>query len=514
MKRTEELVVLYEISKILDETEDLKQILSPILESLAKHTTATRGAITLLNRDTSEIMIESAYGLTENQKKRGRYRLGEGITGQVVKTGSPIVIPDTSKNKEFKNKTGADTVQSYESGPSAFICVPIKSGNETIGTMNINCINTGEIDLDNLFKLLSIIASMIARAVRIRQELREEKERLLAENDRLKKELKDRFQPGNIIGTSQSMQEVFDLIGQVCRSEATVLIRGESGTGKELVAQEIHYNSLRSDRPFIKVNCAALPESVIESELFGHEKGAFTGALTTRKGRFELADGGTLFLDEIGEISPQMQVKLLRVLQEQEFERVGGTKTIKVNVRIVAATNRDLEKDIYNNNFREDLYYRLNVFPIHIPALRDRKSDIMLLCDHFIEKYNKRNHKNVKRITSSAIDLFTSYHWPGNVRELENCIERAVLLSNDNVIHAYHLPPSLQSAESSNTQIVKTLQEAVDDLEREIIADALKTTRGNAAKAARILGVTERIMGLRLAKYDIKPQKYKNALHS
>ena len=287
------------------------------------------------------------------------------------------------------------------------------------------------------------------------------------------------------------------------------MIRGESGTGKELVAQEIHDNSFRKKMPFIKVNCAALSESVIESEFFGHEKGAFTGAHTARKGRFELADKGTIFLDEIAELSPAMQVKLLRVIQEQEFERVGGMKTIKINVRIIAATNRDLESDVKNGTFREDLYYRLNVFPLHIPPLRERKSDIIVLCDHFIEKYNKKNRCSIKRITSNAIDLLMMYHWPGNVRELENCIERAVLLSKDDVIHGYHLPPSLQSAQSSNTTFESSLEHALEALEFELIADALKNSRGNRAQAARNLGISERIMGLRIDKYHIDSDKYK-----
>ncbi|MCK5155661.1 MAG: sigma 54-interacting transcriptional regulator [Spirochaetales bacterium] len=511
MKEMLELTVLFEISKILDKSEDLKQIISPILDSLAAHSPMIRGAITLLNRETNEILIESAYGLTRSQKKRGRYKIGEGITGQVFKTGNPIIIEDINSDRTLVNKTGAELIISDADGhKTAFICVPIRIGNSTIGTMNITSRNEEGFNLDVFVKLLSIISSMVARAVKLRQGLREEKERLQAENDRLLKELIDRFQPANIIGRSQSIQEAFDLIGQVCKSEATVLIRGESGTGKELFAHEIHYNSFRPDKPFIKVNCAALPESVIESELFGHEKGAFTGAFAERKGRFELANKGTLFLDEIAELSPQMQVKLLRVIQEQEFERVGGVRTIKVDVRLITATNRNLEDEILKGTFREDLYYRLNVFPIHIPPLRDRKSDIILLCDHFIEKYNKRNHRNIKRITSATIDLFMMYHWPGNVRELENCIERAVLLSSDDVIHGYHLPPSLQSAESSNTQFDSTLQHALDDFEQELLADALKTARGNRAKAARNLGISERIMGLRVEKYKINTNKYKN----
>ncbi len=502
-----ELEVLYSISQILNESQELESSITPILRTISDHLPMSQGAITLLNRDTHQIMIESSFGLSSKQRSRGTYQVGEGITGRVVKSGKPIIIADITKEKQLVNKTGH--LNSRDQQQRSFLCVPVTIGNETIGTLNITTGYQGQEMLQQTQQMLTVIASMIARAVKVRQELRESTQRLVAENERLKRALKQRFTPDRIVGRSQVMQEVFDLIWQVCKSEATVLIRGDSGTGKELVAQEIHYNSLRAEKPFIKVNCAALPESVIESELFGHEKGAFTGAHMHRKGRFELADEGTLFLDEIGELSPQMQVKLLRVLQEQEFERVGGTRTIKVHVRLITATNRNLEEEIARGRFREDLYYRLNVFPIHLPPLRERKSDIILLCDSFIDKYNKRNNRSIKRITSSAIDLFMSYHWPGNVRELENCIERAVLLSNDQVIHAYHLPPSLQSAESSDTSYAKTLDDAVQELERELIADALKSSRGNRAKAARDLGISERIMGLRISKYHLSTEKYK-----
>ncbi|HKK64424.1 MAG TPA: sigma 54-interacting transcriptional regulator, partial [Clostridia bacterium] len=314
----------------------------------------------------------------------------------------------------------------------------------------------------------------------------------------------------NIIGNSTAMKEVFNLMAQVSGSEASVLIRGESGTGKELIALAIHYNSPRSEGPFVKVNCSALPETVIESELFGHEKGAFTGAVQTRKGRFELADGGTIFLDEIGDLPLSIQVKLLRVLQEREFERVGGNRTQRVNVRIITATHRNLEQMIEKNEFREDLYYRLNVFPLHVPPLRDRKSDITLLADYFAEKYSTKNNKEIRRISTPAIELLSSYHWPGNVRELENCIERAVLLSTDGVIHGHLMPPTLQSAESTNTLLHKTLEEELERFEKEILLDALKSSKGNAARAARILGLTERKIGLRISKYGIDSRRFRS----
>ena len=359
-------------------------------------------------------------------------------------------------------------------------------------------------------RLLSIVVSMIAQAVRLRQSAMEERRLLLAENTRLREELRERFRPSNIIGNSSAMQAVYDQIAQVCRSEATVLLRGESGTGKELVAHAIHYNSRRAARPFVKVNCAALPETVIESELFGHEKGAFTTAIAQRKGRFELAHGGTLFLDEIGDLSPATQVKLLRVLQEREFERVGGVETVKVDVRVVAATNRDLEALIEEGTFRQDLYYRLNVFPIRLPPLRERRTDVLLLADHFVEKHSRANHKSVRRVSTPAIDMLMSYHWPGNVRELENCIERAVLVSSDDVIHGYHLPPTLQTAEGSGTRVEGTLAGALENVEREMLCEALKMARGNRAKAARTLGVTERVMGLRVRKHGINARDFRS----
>jgi Nif-specific regulatory protein len=282
-----------------------------------------------------------------------------------------------------------------------------------------------------------------------------------------------------------------------------VLLRGESGTGKELIAHAIHYNSARAKKPFIKVNCAALPQDLIESELFGYEKGAFTGAYAPKKGRFELAEGGTLFLDEIGELNLTTQVKLLRVLQEREFERLGGTQTIHANVRLVTATNKELEKAITAGDFREDLYYRLNVFAIFVPPLRERKPDILQLANHFLEKFSRQHEKNVKRIATPAIDMLMCYHWPGNVRELENAIERAVVVCDTQVLHAHHLPPTLQTAEASGTTINLSLDEATESFEKDILQDALKSARGNRAKAARLLKTTGRVFNYKVRKYRI-----------
>ncbi len=495
-RKIQELTLLYEISQKLDRSLDLDKIIQPVLASMSEEIGLMRGMVTLYNRQTERIQIAASWGLSQKEKERGAYLPGEGIVGRVFKSGKAITIPEVKNEPHFLNKTGVRDERSIKT--LAFICAPIKIENKPIGTISADRHYSDSNKLEEDVKLLSIIGSMIAGAVKIRRKVDEEKELL-------RRELTSQYKPDNLIGTSTAMREVYDLINQVSKSDATVLIRGESGTGKELAAHAIHTNSLRSEKPFIKVNCAALPESIIESELFGHEKGAFTNAVNKRIGRFELADKGTIFLDEIGDLTPATQVKLLRVLQEKEFERVGGTKTISVNVRVIAATNRPLENLMAENTFREDLYYRLNVFPIHIPPLRDRRSDVMLLADYFTEKYSARNGKPIKRISTPAIELLMSYHWPGNVRELENCIERAVILSTDNVIHGHHLPPSLQSAESTGTNIHETLEEAVAKLERELILDALKSTRGNMAKAARLLGLTERKIGLRVTKYSINP---------
>jgi len=502
-----ELSLLFELSQDLDKSHDLRDVLGPALKAVVKHMSMLRGTITLVNQEQTELFIEAAHGLSSNQLERGRYKLGEGIVGKVVQTGRPAVVPRVSQEPEFLNRTGA--WEDEGRAEISYICVPIKMENAVIGALSAARLYSEEEALDEDLRLMSIIASMVAQAVRLRQQAKLEQEQLLEENTRLQQELRKRFRPANMIGRSNAMQAVFDLIGQVAGSDATVIIRGESGVGKELVAHSIHYNSTRAAKPFVRVNCAALPESVIESELFGHEKGAFTGATQQRQGRFELANGGTIFLDEIGDLSAHTQVRLLRVLQEREFERVGGTETVAVDVRVIAATNRDLEKMIETETFRQDLYYRLNVFPIHIPPLRERRTDILELANFFVEKASKSNHKYVRRISTPAIDMLMSYHWPGNVRELENVVERGVLLTTDDVIHGHHLPPTLQTAEASNTRMGGMLEETLDRMEREMIVEALKNSGGNKAEAARELGITERLMGLRTKKHGVDPRQYR-----
>ncbi|MBF0099880.1 MAG: sigma 54-interacting transcriptional regulator [Desulfobacterales bacterium] len=507
MKTIEEITLLYDISQALSEHRDLKKSLYTVLDILSTSMDMIRGTITILNPVTNEIGIEIAHGLSPSAIERGKYQVGEGITGRVIQNGYPIAIPKISEEPLFLNRTVTrklNTVEEY-----SFICVPIKKDDKIIGAFSTDRVYDPEFSLQKGMEMMTVIGSMIARHVINLESVRMEQESLRLENQRLLKELEFKYQIQNIIGRSNKMREVFQMVYQVSKSNATVMIRGESGTGKELVANAIHYNSLRSDKPFIKVNCAALPSTLIESEFFGHEKGAFTGALTMKKGKFEIANKGTIFLDEIGSIGGDVQVKLLRVLQEREFERLGGDKTIKTDVRIIAATNKNLEQAVEDGTVRGDLYYRLNVFPIFLPPLRERKTDIILLADFFLEKYSKENNKDIKRISTPAIDMLMNYHWPGNVRELENCIERAVLLCDSGVINSYHLPPSLQTGHESDTLPTQSLDEAIARLETDMIIDALKNTQGNLSLAADLLKTTLRIITYKAQKYHIDYRKFR-----
>jgi len=499
-----ELEVLLELSSLLSNKDiDLDEVIS----ILARHVKGERILLTVLNRETSTITIEATYGIDTSVVKDAIYKSGKGIIGRVIEKGETILLPKIADSKEFLNLTKIPT--QINGSDVSFICTPIRYKDQIIGTLSLHKVYHRIKSFDYDIRLLKIVGSMIGRTMRRRQEYAEEMEMLRAENQSLRGELRNRILPEKIKGNSSKMHEVFRLIESVAATDATVLIRGESGVGKELIADAVHFNSNRKTKPFIKVNCAALPESLIESELFGHERGAFTGASTTRIGRFEAANGGTIFLDEFGDIPASTQVKLLRVLQEREIERIGSTKPIKVDVRILCATNRNLEELIEKSQFREDLYYRINVFPVYIPALRERINDIPILADFFIDKFNKRHGKSIKRITSSAIDTLMVYHWPGNIRELENCIERACILSTDNVIRTNNLPASLQTAEGTKTMQSGTLDIILGKIEKQIIIDALIATKGNSAKAAEQLGITERMMGIRTKKYDIEAKRFK-----
>lgn len=499
-----ELDVLLELSSLLSNKEiDLDEVIG----LLAEHLNAERIILTVLNRENSNIVIEGSYGITLQEKKDAIYQVGQGIIGRVIENGQTVLIPKIADSRDFLNLTHAPIT--IDGSDVSFICTPIRYKDQTIGTLSFHKAYKRVVSFDYDVRLLKIVGSMIGRTMRRRQEYAEEMEQLRNENNNLRVELRSRIMPDRIKGNSGKMNEVFSLIDSVATTDATVLIRGESGVGKELVADALHYSSLRKNKPFIKVNCAALPESLIESELFGHEKGAFTGASVQRIGRFEAANGGTIFLDEFGDIPPSTQVKLLRVLQEREIERIGSTTPIKVDVRILCATNRNLEDLIAKGEFREDLYYRINVFPIYIPALRERINDIPVLADFFIDKFNKRHKKDIKRITTMAIDTLMVYHWPGNIRELENCMERACILSVDHVIRTSDLPPSLQTAATSETMQIGALDTILGKMEKQIIMDALIASKGNSTKAAESLGITERMMGIRIKKYKIEPKRFK-----
>ncbi len=509
----DELALLYELTQTLTAPGPLPRNLNQMLKVLATRAGMERGTITILNPETNEIQIEVAQGLTAEARRRGRYKLGEGITGRVVETGEPMVVPRVSQEPMFLNRT---RTRGREKDEISFICVPIKINQQTIGALSVDR-RYQDLDLDRDVRLLTIIASIIAQAGNNLMLLDREKELLRDENLKLKGALQERYQVGNLVGTSGRMRQVFEMIQRVAKSNATILIRGESGTGKELVANAIHYNSARADKPFVKVNLAALPETLVESELFGHERGAFTGALQRKAGRFELAQGGTIFLDEIGDLSPNVQLKLLRVIQEREFSRLGGNATLKADVRLLAATHRDLEKLVAEGAFREDLYYRLNVFPIYLPALRDRKSDIPALAEHFLTKFAKSNGKEVSRLSQGALDLLMHYNWPGNVRELENVMERALLVCDGDTILASHLPPTLQvrwspnaaAGEGDSCPVRLSLAAQVETLERELITEALIACKGNQSKAADYLDTSLRILGYKIKRYGLEPRQYR-----
>ncbi len=497
--RKESYDLVLEISKILFNLDQPSVLLDDILGLLRKRG-LDYAAVKIADPTTEEIIIRYAAGLTAEERQRGRYKIGEGITGTVVKTGEPILIKRIVDDPRFLNRTGASDVMD-----GSFYCYPIRMGNQVAGALSAFSRNLlDDQEFNEYAELLSSVVPFITQALRIHEKFQRQNQQLKEENLTLRSELQSKRQIANFVGSSSKMHQVFDQIRMVSDSNATVMIRGENGTGKELVAETIHYSSTRANKHLIKVNCAAIPENLLESELFGHEKGAFTGAIALKKGRVELAEGGTLFLDEIGEISHATQVKLLRFLQAREFERVGGMVTLQSNVRIIAATNRNLEEEIRKGNFREDLYYRLNVFPIFVPALRERKSDITLLADYFLEKYASENKKMLKRISTPAIEMLMAYHWPGNVRELENAMERAVLLCQTDTIRAQDLPPSLQTSENTNrTYDHWSLPQAVSNLEREMIMEALKNNAWHQGKAAQSVGITERQMGYKLRKYGI-----------
>jgi Nif-specific regulatory protein len=490
-----QLATLLEINQVLAASGKLRMGLARMLEILDHVEDVTRTAVVLVDALTGQLRVEASAGASSAQST-------STLVQRVIDSGRPMVVPHTTREPLLTRATRGAVDRS-------FFCVPINLSRKTVGAIEIEMAFRRDREYESTAQFYGLVASMIGQALKVERLADTERQRLRDENLHLREELKERYDFSHIIGTSGPMRSVYEQISQVARTNTTVLIRGESGTGKELIAHALHYHSPRERKAFVKVSCGALPDTLIESELFGYEKGAFTGAENRKKGRFELADGGTLFLDEIGDVNLGTQVKLLRVLQEREFERLGGTDPVKANVRLIAATNKDLEDAIQAGAFRADLHYRLNVFTIFVPPLRERRTDIMLLAEHFLEKYSAEHGKQIKRISTPAIDMCMSYHWPGNVRELENTIERAVLVCDGNVIHGHHLPPTLQTAEATGTVTNLPLSEAVGAYEKDLILDALKTTRGNRAKAAALLQSTERIIRYKVKQYGIDCRRFK-----
>jgi Nif-specific regulatory protein len=523
----QEIAILTEIGRILSSTLELRESFQKMMQIISEKLDMRRGALVLLDESTGRLRTEAAVGLTADEIDRGKYALGEGVTGNVVATGRARIIPDLRTEPDFLNRTGRPT--SVADKPVSFLCVPIKIENRTAGALSVDKPFVSEASLQADQAFLEIVAAFLAQAIQINRMVLRQKEELLEENAQLRAQVRDRYRFENIIGDSPAMHEVFATVGQVANSRATVLLLGETGTGKEMIAKAIHYNSPRREKSFVRVNCGALTGTLLESELFGHVKGSFTGAIRDKQGRFEAADGGTIFLDEIGTLEPELQVKLLRVLQEREFERVGDTQTVKVDVRVIAATNVDLQEEVAKGNFREDLFYRLNVVPVYLPPLRNRREDIPRLIDFFLDKYNAQNERRLRRISRDMLNVLMRYPWPGNVRELENAIERAVVLSNDEDFHEELLPLSVrmfaaqrrttQSSESIETLTRRLADQAIadyelregeiyqlviDQIEHALIDRALAKCGGVKTKAADFLGINRNTLNKKVKDLGIE----------
>lgn len=496
-----ELEILYLVSQVLSRSLNLQETLAEVLKLLHDKGQLSYGMVSILDDDNSELQLIALHGHAVSSTKKVRYRADEGVVGDIMQQAEPVVLRRIADEPKFLGRTGVYDVN------LPFIGVPIRSGtNEPVGVIAVQPSSYSDL-IGEQARFLEMIANLIAQTVHLSRKVANEKRELREERDCLRREVKDNHSFKNIVGHSKVMQTVFEQIRQVSRWNTTVLIRGESGTGKELIANAIHYNSECANGPFIKLNCAALPDNLLESELFGHEKGAFTGAISQRKGRFEQADGGTIFLDEIGEISPAFQAKLLRVLQDGEFERVGGMKTLRVYTRIIAATNRNLEDDVKNGNFREDLYYRLNVMPIRIPMLCERPEDIPDLSRFLVDKVAKQQNRELV-ITNSAIRLLMRHAWPGNVRELGNILERAAIMSFDgNIDRDMIVETGLDELKigvmtgSKNSHKVDFNDPELD--ERERVIAALEESGWVQAKAARLLSMTPRQIAYRIQTLNI-----------
>ncbi|MEW5837799.1 MAG: nif-specific transcriptional activator NifA [Pseudomonadota bacterium] len=499
----EALETLYRVSHILSRSLDLPSTLSEVLKALDDGG-LMHGLVTLTTPQ-GDLRIHAVHGMLSSQTEAVRYERGEGVVGLILERGKAVVLRRVADERRF-----LDRLHIYDAG-LPFIGVPLILGGTPVGVLAAQPDTPDDGMLDERVRLMEMVANLIGQSVRLADEVASERRDLTEERDNLRRTVRGQYGFSTIVGHAEQMQRVFDQVRQVAKWNTTVLIRGETGTGKELIAHAIHYNSPRAAGAFVKINCAALPENLLESELFGHEKGAFTGAVAQRKGRFEQADGGTLFLDEIGEVSPAFQAKLLRVLQEGELERVGGSRTIKVDVRMIAATHRDLESDVESGKFREDLYYRLNVMPIHVPALRERMEDIPEIARFLIGKIGRNQGRELK-ITESALRVLQHHDWPGNVRELENCLERAAVMSDSGVIDREQVlmtgvEEGMGGAPSARAPAPPMLDDPDMD-ERERVIAALEQSGWVQAKAARLLDMTPRQIAYRIKILDIKVRQF------
>jgi Nif-specific regulatory protein len=488
------LEFLLTFSKSLSSTLDQGQLLDIIIESAKTLTQAEGTSLLLLDDVTQTLKFAHATGEVSEELKKLSVAMGQGIAGWVAREQKPQIVNQTDKDDRWYK--GIDEKTKFTT--RSLLCVPLLSGNKTIGVLEaINKMDGQNFDLDDQ-ELLQQFAELAAQVL----ENADKYNRLKDENLQLRDELASRY---TITGKSQAVEEVLGLARRVASGNTTVLLQGENGTGKELLARFIHYQSPRAEKPFIAVNSAAIPVELLESELFGHEKGAFTGAAGRRKGRFELAHGGTIFLDEVGDLPPAVQAKILRVLQEREFERLGGSETIKVDVRIIAATNRDLLQLVKGGLFREDLYYRLNVFQIFLPPLRQRAEDIPVLAQHFLEHFARETKKQVKGFSEDALNAMMHYSWPGNIRELQNAVERAVVMSTGHMVTMQHLPRLVDGA-ATKDGIPPTLtwDEAQDVFKREYMIKALEANGWNQRKTARILDIQPSYLSRLLRELDIK----------
>ena len=551
------LTGIFEISKILAAPTRLEITLANVVNLLQSFMQMRHGVVLLLADDGVPDIAVGA-GWSEGTDERYRMRLPQKAIDQIVATAVPLIAENIADHPAFSPSDVAGLGASEVGNRVSFLGVPIRIDQKIVGTLTIDRVWDGRsvFRLDADVRFLTMVANLIGQTVKLHRVVARDRERLMVESHRLQKELSE-LKPGRdrkkfpiegIVGDSPALRSLLDKITVVAKSNSPVLLRGESGTGKELVAKAIHELSSRSKRAFIKINCAALPETVLESELFGHEKGAFTGAISSRKGRFELADKGTLFLDEIGEISPAFQAKLLRVLQEQEFERVGGNQTIKVDVRIVTATNRNLEEAVARNEFRADLYYRISVVPVLLPPLRDRRSDIPQLASEFLKRFNSENDRGLS-FDASAIDVLMHCGFPGNVRELENCVQRtATLAAGPSIVmndfacsrdecmssilwkgHSESVSPRPQpivplpilprsfapapppSVTAPLNPVASEPLAAVNDddvPDRDRFIQAMERSGWVQAKAARMLGLTPRQIGYALKKYGIEVKRF------